>query len=269
MLQAELPDLSTVAPDLVVPAVSNAAPAAGKRVRGCLPGFTGGTIHHVLYLPADWAPGRRFPIIAELAGNGPWSNRFGDKSDGTPEGSSMGYGISGGSGYLWICLPYVDPVGRSNVGWWWGDAASTARYAREAVAMLCRDFGGDADRVLLAGFSRGSIGVSYIGLRDDATADTWRAFLCHSHFDGLQKWPYEGWEKEAALSRLARLRGRPVMASGETVRSVRGFAASNEISGVFSYLPVPFRNHSDGWVLRPILERETLRAWVRKSLDLP
>ena len=87
---AELPDISTVKPDLVVPALAAGKPGAGKRVKMVLPGYEETRIYHVLYLPRDWRPGQRYPVLVEYAGNGPYRNRNRDVSSGLVEGSRMG-----------------------------------------------------------------------------------------------------------------------------------------------------------------------------------
>jgi hypothetical protein len=45
-------------------------------------------------------------VIVEYAGNGNYSNASGDVSRGVPEGSNLGYGISGGKGFVSVCAPY-------------------------------------------------------------------------------------------------------------------------------------------------------------------
>ncbi|MCX7887461.1 MAG: hypothetical protein N3B01_09455 [Verrucomicrobiae bacterium] len=133
----ELPDLRSVPADPVVPAISDDAPSAGKRVRHRLPEYESTRVYHVLYLPPDWTPQHRFPVIVEYAGNGGYSNRYGDVCTGLPEDSKLGYGICGGTGFIWVCLPYID-VGRTNICTrWWGDASATADYCRKAVRMIC------------------------------------------------------------------------------------------------------------------------------------
>jgi len=99
---AELPDIRTVPADLEVPALSDGPPAPGKRVKQGM---------HVLYLPMDWKPGAKMPVIVELAGNGNYSNKYGDVSKGVPEGSNLGYGLSGGKGFIWLCAPYLNNAG--------------------------------------------------------------------------------------------------------------------------------------------------------------
>ena len=96
LVAAELPDIQSVPPDLVVPALSEGTPAAGKRVRHGL---------NILYLPTDWKADTKWPVIVELAGNGGYKNKYGDVSTGLPEGSNLGYGLSGGKGFIWLCVP--------------------------------------------------------------------------------------------------------------------------------------------------------------------
>ena len=90
-----------------------------------LPGYEGTKVYHALYLPTDWHPDRKYPVLVEYAGNGPYRNRYGDISTGLVEGSRMGYGISAGKGYLWLCLPYLNGEGTVNVRSWWGSKPGT------------------------------------------------------------------------------------------------------------------------------------------------
>src|SRR5439155_3747591 len=103
-------------------------------------------------------------------------NKFGDVSLGTVEGSNLGYGLSGGSNFLWLCLPYVKVAGgrKENAITWWGDMEETVRYCKQSVRWVCEQFGGDTNRVVLAGFSRGAIAGNFIGLHDDEIAELWR-----------------------------------------------------------------------------------------------
>ena len=265
-----LPDLATVSPDLVIPEVSAGPPAAGKRVRLTTSGWQGTQVHHLLYLPTDWQAGGRFPVIVEYAGNGNYKNAFGDVSDGTVEGSRLGYGMSGGRGFLWICLPYVqvqDGV-KSNATKWWGDVEETKPYCQATVRDVCAGYGGDADKVILCGFSRGSIGCNYLGLHDDAVASLWRGFVCHSHYDEVnRKWPYPAADRASARARLERLKGRPQFISheGSTAAVETGLTASG-VPGDFTFVPIPFRNHSDAWVLCDLPERRKLREWLKRVL---
>lgn len=59
---AALPDIRSVQPDLAVPEISLLPPGAGSRVRRTLPACEQTDVHHTLYLPVDWHPGKRYPI---------------------------------------------------------------------------------------------------------------------------------------------------------------------------------------------------------------
>jgi hypothetical protein len=263
----DLPDIRSVPPDLAPPAVTGGEPAPGKRVRQALPDYAATEVHHVLYLPADWAQGKRYPVIVEYAGNGPYKNAFGDVCTGRVEDGSLGYGISGGRGFLWVCLPYVSADRQRNQLQWWGDVEATVAYCKDAVPRICRDYGGDPSAVLLAGFSRGSIACNYIGLHDNGIAALWRGFICHSHYDGVRTWGYAGDDRAAATERLKRLKDRPQFVSHEgSAAETRRYLAAALPSGRFTFLDLPFRNHTDGWVLRDIPERKALRAWVEGVL---
>jgi hypothetical protein len=266
--QEEFPDLSTVPPDLVAPETTDGSPAPGKRVRQTEPAFAGTAVHHTLYLPLDWKPGRRYPVIAEYAGNGDYKNRYGDVSTGEVEGSKLGYGISGGRGFLWLCLPYVNTVEKKNQLTWWGDVEATVRYAAGTVRRVCREYGGDERAVILAGFSRGAIGCNYLGLHNDEIAGLWRAFIPYSHYDGvITTWPYAGADRASALERLARLRNRPVFICQErSVEATRAYLAGTGVRAPFTYQAIGFRNHNDAWCLRDIPERRHVRRWLRGIL---
>lgn len=267
-----LPDLSTIPADLVVPEVVEGEPAAGRRVFATASGWQGTAVRHALYLPEDWrAGGPLLPVLVEYAGNGGYRNAFGDVCEGGVEGCRLGYGISGGGGFLWLCLPYVEAHegGWRNAVKWWGDVEESKRYCLAAVRETCARHGGDPERVVLCGFSRGSIGCNYLGLHDDGIAALWRAFVCHSHYDGVsERWPYPGADRASALQRLARLRGRPQFISHEGgTGAVEQWLGSTGIRGAWTFTPIPFRNHSDAWVLRALPERARLRQWLARALE--
>ena len=153
LIADDLPDIRSVPPDLVVPALTEEKPAAGKRVRLGI---------DVLYLPTDWKADTKWPVIVEFAGNGRYTNKFGDVSTGLPEGSNLGYGLSGGKGFIWLCVPYLNAKGDEIAITWWGDKPAydpqpTLKHLRETVKSICRDFSGDESKLVLAGFSRGAI----------------------------------------------------------------------------------------------------------------
>ena len=68
-------DIATVEPDLKIPELAQGEPAPGRRVKQTLKDYSETGVYHVLYLPRDWKPGGRYPVIVEYAGNGPYKNK--------------------------------------------------------------------------------------------------------------------------------------------------------------------------------------------------
>ena len=264
------PDLSTVTPDLMVPEAHQIAPAPGTRCVQTTAGWEGATVHHTLYLPVDWVAGGKYPVLVEYAGNGGYRNAFGDVSEGTVEGCQLGYGISGGRGFIWVCLPFVDTAGgkKQNAARWWGDIAESKRYCLATVRDICARYGGDAAAVVFCGFSRGAIAANFFGLHDDEIAGLWRAFICHSHYDGVsERWPYAGADRASALIRLRRLGDRPQFISHEgSTRATEDWLRTCGIAGRWTFVAIPFRNHSAAWVLRDLPERRQVRTWLARVL---
>jgi predicted esterase len=177
--------MATAAP----PPVTNDAPAAGKRVRVTTPGagYAGNAkVYHTLYLPTDWVPRQKYPVIIEYGGNG-W----------TVEANKLGYYQSGGIGFIWVSAPNIDQnstLGDKsddfNTTSWWGSegrnaigAADDAAYTKATVIDLIENYGGDHSRVFVTGFSRGAVACGNLGRLDDSMSDIWLAFLPHSHHD--------------------------------------------------------------------------------------
>lgn len=270
---APLPDISTVPADLGVPELSDGPPAAGKRVR--LELFKD-TPPVILYLPTDWKLDKKFPVIIELAGSGNFKNSFGDTSSGLPEGSKLGYGLSGGKGFIWACVPFLNEAGNKTTITWWGDPPayrpdSTVAFLKRTVPALCERFSGDPQRVILCGFSRGAIATNAIGLHDDEIAALWRGFICYSHYDGLSsRWPFAGKDAASVQQRLARLNGRPQLICSESpLAGVRKHLESAGAKGEFTFLDTGFRNHNDAWTLRPSAARDTARKWLAEVIQKP
>jgi len=270
---AEPANLHSLKSDLIVPELSDGGPAAGRRVRQTNPGYEGWELFHTLYLPADWrqpaAGEQRWPVIVEYAGNGGYKNALGDVCTGKPEDCKLGYGLSGGKGFIWVCLPFVDPTGKKHAINWWGDADATAKYCVQTVRRICDEFGGDPQAVVLTGFSRGAIACNYIGLRNDEIAKLWCGLMPHSHYDGVRKWPHADSDAASAAARLARLGDRPQFISHEmNIDATRDFLKQHAPEGKFTFLALPFPNHSDQWVLKDIPERRQARAWLAEVVRL-
>ena len=277
LARAEAPDIRSVEPDLTIPKLETGQPDAGKRVKQTIPGYEQTRVYHVTYLPTDWVKGKRYPVLIEYAGNN-HRGAYGDISTGRPEGSNMGYGISGGRGFIWVCLPYLTAAGDDIALTWWGDtknrtARPTLDYCHKTVPWICEKYGGGTDRVVLCGFSRGAIACNYLGLHDNETAKLWRAFIPYSHYDGIATWPYPASDRDSALTRLKRLAKRPQFICHEVTGSRLNLAAtkkwieSTSIKANLTFAETGFRNHNDAWLLRTSPAREHLRAWLKRVLQ--
>jgi len=254
-------DIIETETDLHVPAVSEGPPRPGFRVRQQLSAYDGSDVYHLLYLPRDWQPDRSYPVVVEYAGN-KWRTSL-----GTVEGSSLGYGLTGGTGAIWICMPYVNAEEMRNQETWWGDVEATVGYCRTAVDLVCSKYGGDRDQLFIAGFSRGSIACNYVGLHDDSIAKLWRGFICHSHYDGVREWRYPESDRVSALKRLHRLNGRPQFISQEkNISPTRDYLTEVCPDGDFTFVELPNIPHTDTWVLRDSPQRQKLRTWFQKAI---
>jgi hypothetical protein len=273
------------------PPVADGPPAAGRRVPVTPPEYAGTEVHHTLFLPADWSAvrrdaGDRWPVICEYAGN----EHPPSGSAGTVEGAVLGYGLTRGEA-IWAVLPFVAADGHRNAPTWWGDESATIAYAKANVPRICREFGGDPGRVVLCGFSRGAIAVSFIGLADDEIAALWCGLVTHDHFDGERQWgtawgsPLDRY-RAAARGRLARLGARPLLVcqAGGTAGIRRWLDSTGlpfegasyldvRIGDIFPVLPQRLApgieaksTHTDRWVLVDSPDTERARAWVARVL---
>ena len=90
-------------PDLTIPEMTDQPVAAGLRVKVIAEEYIGTEVHHSLYLPTDWQPGKKYPVIVEYTGNFyPQSGSTGLVGD-----ANLGLGLTGKSGFIWIVMPYV------------------------------------------------------------------------------------------------------------------------------------------------------------------
>ncbi len=263
------------AADLVTPKMTRLPPAAGRRVRQVAPEYEGTDVYHALYLPVDWIPDGNYPVIVEYTGNKfPPGRGTGEVKD-----ANLGYGMSGGRRFIWVTMPYVEKGRLKNAVTWWGDRQATIDYCKLNLPRICKQFGGDLANVFICGFSRGAIGASYIGLADDEIAAFWKGMFTHDHFDGHKKWPYPQSDRAAALKRLARLHGRPVLVCGQNAGAVRDqFLQEHLELARFTFLNVPttkifhipegryLHAHTDLWMHRDSVYRQEARQWLTRVL---
>ena len=301
-------DIRSVPADLFVPNISASfsQPMPGNRVLVSLPNWLDGNLsaaYFMLYLPTDFVMNRvkPYPVIIELPGNGPYSSPWGDTSNGRPDDTFLGYGISEGRGAIWAAVPFLTSNGLFDQTYWWGcpinnteggfspqpppvwmnnykgclnstDTTKSREYLRAVVAYVITTFNGDASRVVLAGFSRGAIGVNYIGLGDDETAAIWRGSIAYAHYDGQAedlRWPYPDNNPDAAYARLKRLGARPQFVCSELDSTFNQTKPFIDGAGFFvnvTYAPTGFCNHNSEWVLRPSKARDMLREWYNNNI---
>lgn len=256
-------------PDLVTPEMTDEAPAAGRRVRQVAPEYEGTKVYHALYLPVDWKPDGKYSVIVEYTGN-----KFAAcGSTGEVKDANLGYGISGGEGYIWVSLPYIAEGRKENAVTWWGDLQATIDYCKTNVPRICEQFGGDPNSVFVCGFSRGAIAASYIGLADEEIAGLWKGMFTHDHFDGQKTWGYPNSDRPSALTRLARWNGRPALLCG----GGNDFLRDHPELGDFTWLRPPVAQlftipegkvihpHTDLWMHRDSVYREQARQWLREN----
>lgn len=247
---------------LELPAVEDAAAAAGRRVRHRLAIDAGTAIHSILHLPDDWEGGRKdpYPVIVELPGNIFFVR--GCYSPGRPEQCVIGYGMTRGRGAIWLSVPFIDRSAGTIVENGWGDPDATAEYLRLLVADVCDRFGGDPGNVVLTGFSRGAIACGYVGLRDDRVAALWKGFHCCQHHDG------DGWNGATlagAIERGKRFRGTAVFHTDNAAAAV---APVTEAMGVpAEFVQSGLGAHSSEMFLDDRESTRRLREWFRGLVE--
>lgn len=254
--------------DLVTPDMTEEKPGAGRRVRVVAPEYKGTDVYHALYLPVDWKPGGKFSVIVEYTGN-----KFAEcGSTGEVKDANLGYGLTGGKGFIWVSMPYVAESGQENAVRWWGDRQATINYCKTNLPRICKQFGGDPESVFICGFSRGAIGASYIGLADDEIAAFWKGMITHAHFDGDKTWSYPDSDRKSALVRLARLKGRPVLACGGGNDFLRDYPDLAKVTilrpPVAKIFKIPegkvIHPHTDLWMHRESKYRKEARQWLNQ-----
>lgn len=271
-------EMRDVEPDLVPPAVTNSAsPRPGSR-QTLGDDYSKEGHFSTMYLPTDWTPDRTWPILVELTGNGGYRDDRGDVCSGASWDGQLAYGITGGYGAICLSVPFMNEAGTSSVSQWWGDpptynSEETLLALQQGIQHVSKEYGGDSKRVILVGFSRGSIAVNAIGLSTDQASGLWKAAVCFSHYDGVQEWPVAGSDAVSSLKRLERLGNKPQFLISESARQepaqveqTRSYLEKTGIRGEFTFATTGFLNHSDQWALRPSPARTKLREWLAKQM---
>ncbi len=252
--------------DLFTPEMTEEEPAAGRRVRQIAPEYIDTNVYHALYLPVDWRHGGKYSVLVEYTGN-----KFPEcGSTGEVKDANLGYGLTGGKEFIWVSMPCIEYGGKENAVIWWGDKQATVDYCKTNLPRICESFGGDPKSIFICGFSRGAIGASYIGLADDEIAEFWKEMITHDHFDGDRKWNYPESDGPSALKRLARLKGRPVLACGDGSDFLRSHPELAEVTilrpPVAQLFKIPegkvIHPHTDLWMHRESVYRDKAIQWL-------
>ena len=185
-------DVRTIPEDISLPIEFSDTPGPGKVVMEQIanpkffpsgrPASPNALQGHAVYLPTNWEPGKKHPVVFEYLGN----------TVGVQSLKGIGYGLTGGRDFIWVILPIVSefPATQPDVTVNWGTdvaLANTVEYAKQAVREVCDNWGGDPANCVLVGNSRGGIACNLIGLYDDEIASLWRAMVPSAHYlsDGV------------------------------------------------------------------------------------
>ena len=269
-----------------VPLLEMGIPKPGKRVAVTEPEYINTQVHHSLYLPVNYNKLTKCPIIVEFTGN--YYPEAG--STGEVEGAHLGYSLTLGKDFIWVVLPFIAATHLTNERTWWGDVEATCEYARRCIPRIIQNYKGDSATVILCGFSRGAIAVSYVGLHDDETSKLWTAFFTSDHFDGEREWsqwstPLEKYRAETK-ERLLRIKDRPFrfcqdIGINNGTSEIESMFKEMGLSGLsnitFRSIPMDhdftvipnrwFKNrHTDLWPIFNTQSGNDAREWIRSLI---
>jgi len=279
--------LAESGPPRVPPPVTNEAPAAGKRVRATATGWEGTEVYHTLYLPTDWTPSGKYPVIVEYAPNS-WAPTPETTVDGSVEETQLGFYQSGGQGFIWVTMPCIDSVpspAKNTPNWWWGahpagvDGADVAAdYTKAGLIDILENYGGDPASVLVTGFSRGAIATGQIALRKQLV-DAWIGFLPHSHHYQLSTLNAPAADTPSGDPLLDAIAGRAsFVTAGENQALDGGYDSSAAGRDALTQLgfPVEFRAlpgipHCFNWIeddasATSLAVRQEMRDWIADTI---
>jgi hypothetical protein len=252
-----------------VPDMGEGEPTPSRRVRYQLGDDAGNGIYCALYLPPDWEPGKRYPVIAEYPGN-IFFNAKACWSTGRPEQCQMGYGISSGTGAIWISLPFVDRETReiAEAGFGSNEGDDTAAYALEIIEDICANWGGDRENLVLSGFSRGAIACGYIGLRNDRIGALWKGFVACQHYDG-SSWRQS--RMEDAIKRAPRFRGKAIFQVDNTGKkdNYEQLTEHTNPAVEWTWVSSGLGAHATAMFLDDRPSTQQLREWFRQLVGSP
>jgi predicted peptidase len=113
----------------------------------------GGTVRYQVYVPADYTPARRWPVILFLHGAG-------ERGTDSVLPTKVGMGPAVRQHPAWFPAIVVFPQAQRGQSW----RAHALEAAFAAYQQSVREFGGDANRAYLVGLSMGGYGVWELAL---------------------------------------------------------------------------------------------------------
>ena len=273
------------AQNLTVPEITNHEPKAGLRVKVVPEAYEGTDVYYSLYLPENYKQGNKYPVIVEYTGN-EWKP---SGSTGEVKDANLGFAIAKKLEAIWVVFPYIkDSIA---VTTWWGDEEATVAFALDNIRTICSNFGGNPAEIFICGFSRGAIGVNYLGLYNDEIADVWLGFFTHDHYDGVKEWVGD-WGKplsdyrQAAKERFRRIKGRNCLISqnvkegeysSETKEYIEEYRLDTlanitfnlvSVSSIVPGIPSAFipHSHTDKWLLYESLNANLVYDWFLETI---
>jgi hypothetical protein len=270
-----------------VPEMTTHKPEAGRRVKVIPEAYRDTDVYYSLYLPENYEPGKKYPVIVEYTGNR-WAP---GGSTGEVKDASLGFAIAKSIEAIWVVFPYIQDS--LSVTTWWGDEEETVEFALSNIRKICMDHGGDPAEVFICGFSRGAIGVNYLGLHNEQIADVWLGFFTHDHYDGVREWKGTDWGtplneyRKAARERFYRLKGRNCLiseniAGGKSSYMTRDYITEYHldsianiqynffsVASIIPEIPSDFipHIHTDKWLLYESDRAEYVFDWFAQTIE--
>lgn len=273
------------AQNLTVPEITDHGPKAGLRVKVVPEAYEGTDVYYSLYLPENYKQGNKYPVIVEYTGN-EWKP---SGSTGEVKDANLGFAIAKKLEAIWVVFPYIkDSIA---VTTWWGDEEATVAFALDNIRKVCSSFGGNPAEIFICGFSRGAIGVNYLGLYNEEIADVWLGLFTHDHYDGVKEWVGD-WGKplsdyrQAAKERFRRIKGRNCLISqnvkegentSETKKYIEEYRLDTlanitfnlvSVSSIVPGIPSAFipHSHTDKWLLYESLNANLVYDWFLETI---
>lgn len=141
-------------------------------------------IWYSVYLPKNYSStGTPHKVIFDIPGNIFLGHT------GLPNDPMLGFGLTKGN-FIVVQVPCINTAGTAMLNSWWGngnptdDPSATVTLWQNILTQVLSTYNADSNNVSLCGFSRGAIGVHYIGCWNDTIAALWKCYIPHSHMDG-------------------------------------------------------------------------------------